>query len=92
MTDYFDVVVSDLNIDDLGILGILLDNEAINNFKSLKYQKVLELSNLSKAKFYKTIHRLTANKFIEIIAGKEYKMHITEFGIMAIQKSLNGEV
>lgn len=91
MMDYFQTVVSDLTIEDLTVLGILHDNEATSNFKSLKYQKVIDLSNLTKAKFYKTIHRLTANKLIETIAGREYQMYITNFGILALEKSLNKE-
>lgn len=91
MTEYFNMVISDLTLDDLGILGILLDNEATSNFKALKYKSISGISELSKAKFYKTIYRLSANKFIEIIAGKEYRMYITSYGITALEKSLSNE-
>lgn len=89
MESYFDAVVNSLTLDDLNILGILVDNDATAKFKAIKNNTVCEKSGLSNANFRKTLYRLTANCFIKTATGnKEHLIYVTDFGQKALQKSL----
>lgn len=91
MGNYFNDVVSSLTIDDMNILGILYDKEATAGFKAMINNEVYEMSGLSEATYRRIIYRLAANKFIEIIGVKKQNaLYITEYGIQAIMKSLEG--
>lgn len=89
MHEYFDHVVESLNIDDISVLGILADNDATAKFKAMRKKDVFSRSGLTEAKYRKVLHRLDALNFIEVvIGGKEHKFYINDFGLFAIEKSL----
>jgi predicted transcriptional regulator len=90
--DYFDFVVNRLDIDELGILGILFDKEANAVFKALPTKHTMDLADLSKSKFYRLLNRLSSAGFVECSKGTNYsKIYLTQFGINALEKSLEGE-
>lgn len=89
--DYFKSVVSSLTVDDMNILEILYTKEADAAFKALLNSDVLTHSRLSEATYRRIIYRLEANKFVEIInVKKQNAMYITQYGIEAIIKSVEG--
>lgn len=89
--DYFQNIVNNLTLDDMNVLGILIDNEATATFKSMRKKDIFERSGLSEANYRKVIYRLDAINFIETVIGnKEHMLFITNFGIMAVEKSLEG--
>lgn len=89
MGDYFENVVSSLTIDDMNILVILYDNEATAGFKALSNGEVFERSGLSEATYRRTMYRLVANKFIEIVTVKKQNaFYVTLYGVKAIEKSM----
>lgn len=89
--DYFKSVVSSLTVDDMNILDILYSKEADAAFKAIVNSDVLRISKLSEATYRRIIYRLEANKFIEIInVKKQNALYITQYGIQAIIKSVEG--
>lgn len=91
MDDYFKDVVSSLSIDDMNILGILYDNEALATFKAINGNEVFETSGLSEATYRKIIYRLIANKFVEAVTLKrQHSLFITQYGATALKTSLEG--
>ncbi|WP_299831288.1 hypothetical protein [uncultured Metabacillus sp.] len=93
MNDYFSYILSNLSLNELSVLGILSDNQANLVFKSMKKKTIQDLSQLSTAKFRKSLDRLEANRFIEIVTNeKEHKIYITEYGQIALNQSLKEEV
>ncbi len=92
MNNYFPYIISKLTIDDMTVLGILSDLQVNAVFKSIKKKDVLSKTHLTEANFRKSIYRLEANGFIEIVkTDKEHKIYITEFGQIALNESLNEE-
>ena len=90
---YFQHVVSRLNLDEMNVLGILTDDDATATFKSMKKKELYERSGLSEANFRKIIYRLDAISFVETVTGsKEHMYYVTNFGLMAINQSLDGVV
>lgn len=88
---YFDTITSKLTLDDMNVLGILYDNDATAKFKSMTNKNVIEQTQLTHAKYRKAINRLDALHFIEtVIGGKEHGLYVSEFGIAAINKNLEG--
>lgn len=91
--NYFKHIVSRLTIDEMNVLGILTDNDATATFKAMRKKEVFDRSCLSEANFRKIIYRLDAVNFIETVSGnKEHMYYITQFGLMAIDESLDGVV
>lgn len=89
--DYFDHVVSSLTFEDMQLLGTLYAQEATASFKSLKTSTVQELTGLTEATYRRTVSRLLANRFIEIIpVKKQNSVYITQYGIAALMKNVEG--
>lgn len=89
MDQYFRDVVSSLTIEDIMILGILQDQDAISKQKSIKTTTILKISESTEAKFRKSMDRLTALQFV--ISNKDYKEHglfISEYGVNALKNIL----
>lgn len=92
MNSYFDYIVSKLDLNELKILGILYDNNAITTYKAMLKKNVIEESGLTEAKFRKSLTKLEANCFVEIVTGsKSHKIYLTDYGVSALSKSLEGE-
>ena len=92
MDSYFEEIVSELTYDEMVILGLLSDQNANSVFKSIKKKSVQEQTNLTDANIRKSILRLEAKRFIEInSSSKEYRLYITEYGQLALNKQLQGE-
>lgn len=91
MGEYFDHIISSLTIEDMAVLGILIDHDATAAFKAMKRNAVLDVSGMSLANFRKTIGQLTAMRLIEVVTGrKEHKIFLTVYGKQALEKSLEG--
>jgi hypothetical protein len=87
---YFQDVVNELGIEELHLLGFLYDNEATVGFKALKKEVVMQQANLSEAVYRRIIGRLSIAKFIESVnQSKHSALFVSEYGVAAIQKSLN---
>lgn len=90
--DYFNHVVKQLVLEDMTIMGYLLDKDATATFKAIKRGDVSKASEMTEATFRKTINKLQATHFIETVAGgKEHKLYLTIYGQQAINQSLEGE-
>lgn len=91
MSDYFEHIIRQLTIEEMAILGILIDRDATAAFKSMKRSDVYERSDMSLANFRKTIGKLSATCLIDVVTGsKEHKMFLTSYGQQALEKSLEG--
>lgn len=94
MEKYFQHVIESLTMEDVYLLGILQDYDAVSKQKSIKNSKVLELSNNSEAKYRKTIDRLSALQFVVLVKDyKEHTIYISEYGTLALSeviKSMEG--
>jgi RIO-like serine/threonine protein kinase len=91
MEQYFDDIVNNLTIDEMTILGILYSNEANAAFKATRKEHLQKDSELTEAKFRKSIQRLDAIKFIDISTlNKEYRYFITSYGHQAVVKNMGG--
>lgn len=87
--DYFNHVASRLSIDEISLLAILTDEDCTVPFKALRKKEVYVRSGLTEANFRKVINRLDAISFIETVTGsKEHKYYITNFGLMAVNQSV----
>lgn len=93
MGDYFSLIVSSLPINDLKVLGVLSDSRADAVFKSMKRKDLQEQVVLTDALFRKSLERLEANQFIQLVTKeKEYKVFITPYGLLALNESLREEM
>ena len=91
MSNYFDHVIKQLELEGMTILGFLLDNDATAAFKAVKRGDVSKASDMTEATFRKTISKLIATHLIETVTGgKEHKIYLTIYGDQAIRKSLEG--
>ncbi|GAB6989446.1 hypothetical protein [Paenibacillus pini] len=91
MDDYFEYVASHLTIDDMKVLGYLLDNDATAGFKAIKNSEVMSSTGLTEGTFRRIIYRLSANKFIEIVTlQKMHTLYISDFGSVAIKTAVKG--
>lgn len=89
LNDYFDHIFRQLTIEEVAVLGILLDRDATAAFKSVRRSQLYESSDMSLATFRKTIDKLKATSFIEAVtARKEHKVYLTSYGLLALEKSL----
>lgn len=89
MNNYFDDIVSRLDIYEVAILGILSDQDATLAFKAIRRRILLQESKLSIAQFRKTIDKLLATQLIKAVSGaKEHKFFVTPYGLQAIEYSL----
>lgn len=96
-SDYFHSVVTKLNCEDVAILIILMERNAISHFKSIGNQSVFELSSLTEAKYRRTINRLNALDFVQTShIGKERLLFLTQYGeaafAMFMSKAQESEV
>lgn len=87
---YFDNVIEKLTIDELSILGELYDKKADAVFKSVKNKDIMTNTKLTKSRYFNSINKLSATCLTETVGAKNSKVYITEYGINALQKSLEG--
>lgn len=91
--NYFLHIVNRLTIDDISVLGVLIDNKATAPFKAMKKKELSEVADISEANLRKTIYRLDVANFVETVTGiREHKLYVTDLGVLAIEKSLEGEM
>lgn len=89
LREYFEQIVQQLSIEEIAVLGILLDQDATAAFKAIRRQEVMQSSDLSLAQFRKTMEKLTATYLINVVTGgKEHKVYLTSYGTKALEKSL----
>lgn len=93
MDSYLNHIISSLTIHDMNTLAVLEKLEATATFKSITKKMLIEETKLSEFKFRKTINRLEAIKFISVIKdGKTHRVCLTEYGELALNKNLRGDV
>lgn len=91
--DYFKHIINRLKLDDISILGKLYDEDATAPFKAMSKRTLIDKLELTEANLRKTIYRLEAVDFVQAVTGnKEHKLYITDYGILAIQGSFEGEL
>jgi RIO-like serine/threonine protein kinase len=67
------------------ILDFLKKEDATVKFKAIKNTTLSQASEMSEAKYRKTIARLTSINFIEVnTTNKEHALFITEYGELAL--------
>ncbi|MCA1233343.1 hypothetical protein LBW83_17170 [Bacillus velezensis] len=92
MDTYFDSVIDNLTRNDLYILGLLSDEGVDLKFKSIRKKTIQEKTQLTDATFRKSIDRLEALQFINIVKNsKEHTVFITQYGQEALRYQLEGE-
>lgn len=92
MDTYFDSVIDNLTRNDLYILGLLSDEGADLKFKSIRKKTIQAKTQLTDATFRKSIDRLEALQFINIVKNsKEHTIFITQYGQEALSYQLEGE-
>lgn len=91
MDYYFDNIVTNLTFNDMAVLTTLSDKEADAVFKAISYSIINKEANLTTFQLKKTLMRLEALKFIEILSTeKQHKVFITAYGYLALNKNLEG--
>lgn len=92
MDTYFASVIDNLTRNDLYILGLLSDEGADLKFKSIRKKTIQAKTQLTDATFRKSIDRLEALQFINIVKNsKEHTIFITQYGQEALRYQLEGE-
>lgn len=93
MDIYFNYIASRLDLDELKVLGTLHDNDATAIYKGIFKKTLQEKCDLSDAIFKKILTKLSARSFVEIESStKNHKLYITDYGLSALSKSLEGEM
>ena len=88
-SNYFNCIVNNLKFEEILLLGILQDEDSTSPFKSMNRSDVYQKSNMTIANFRKTLNNLVSMNFISILSGnKNHKIFITQYGLMALKKSL----
>jgi uncharacterized protein YydD (DUF2326 family) len=81
MEDYWFNVIENLNAEEMEVLRILMENDAISKFKSMSNPQLQEQCELSDARYRTTITRLSAMKLIKATVGtKEHTVFVNSFG------------
>jgi len=92
LEQYFYHILSSLTINDMNLLAILYERESDVSFKAITKQELSLISNLTEYKFKKSIHRLEALNFIDVLVdGKQHAVFITRYGKIALEKNLEGD-
>jgi predicted transcriptional regulator len=87
--EYFEHITRRLTIEELEILGRLLEEDATATFKAIKRKDVFEVSGWTLANFRKIMTKLTATALVSMVmGGKEQKVYLTNYGQEALEKSL----
>ncbi|GFN32569.1 hypothetical protein [Paenibacillus xylaniclasticus] len=91
MNDYFRDVVRCLTIDDLRVMGYLLDNDSTTSFKAIKSNDVQKAIQMSEGTYRRIVYRLVANRFVDIVTiQKRNAIYITNYGVSALSESIEG--
>lgn len=89
--DYFEEVSSALKIEELNVLGYLIDEEATASFKAVARKEVREVVSVTDAIFKKTIYLLETKKLIQVVRNQaKHDIFITQYGMEAVNYSLQG--
>lgn len=82
---YFEHIVENLDSQEINILQILVRENATAKYKALSNLKLIQMSELSEAKFRTVITRLNAVRFVEVNAASKVHAHyINGFGLKAL--------
>lgn len=91
MNNHFVSLVSRLTLDDIEILNTLTSTESLSRFSARTKKEVQEGAKITEAKLRKSIVRLDAMNFIEVVpGGREHLLYVTEYGQQAIQHISEG--
>ncbi|WP_080845580.1 hypothetical protein [Cytobacillus gottheilii] len=85
MDKYFNAIVDGLNLQDIEVLNVLTSTRATSLLSAITRKEVNDKVSYSEAIFRKTLQRLEAIKFVNVVTGnKEHSIYATEFGQNAI--------
>lgn len=85
------VIVNQLTSEELILLGVLEDNDATATFKAIKRKDMESQSELKSWSFRKALSNLREKALIDIVGReKEHRFYLNEFGMRALQISLEG--
>ncbi|MEM4994986.1 helix-turn-helix domain-containing protein [Priestia sp. SB1] len=89
--DYFEIVVSNLDVEDIGIMAFLHKNNAIDSIYAIKTSVIREQIGMSKSSLNQVLNRLKlANLIQSIHNSNKYSIFLTEFGKAALHIKTNG--
>ena len=92
MDSYKDVIISKLTLDDVLLLGILYENDATMTHKAMRKKSILEKSNLTDARYKKSLYRLSGGYLIDTVSGiTEQRLFLTNEGCKATEIKLEGD-
>ena len=92
MESYFENVIRQMTVEEVKVLGHLYEEDANASFKAIARKKVQEVLGLSQVEFRKTIEKLTATQFVDVVQGKrEHRIFLTVYGQEALETSLHEE-
>lgn len=91
MQSHFCSLLENLTLDELEILKALIDEDSLNRFSARTKKEISIKTNLTDSILRKSITRLEAMNFIEVVAGsREHLLYINEYGQDAIKKITDG--
>ncbi|MGV7066027.1 hypothetical protein FH505_10835 [Bacillus velezensis] len=97
MGNYFELITSNLNFDDLSILTFLSERGADIKVKAISKNEIKVIATeagtpLTDAALRKALYRLEALMFIKIVAGtRSHKVMLTDYGYEALRYQLEEE-
>ncbi len=97
LRNYFELITSNLNFDDLSILTFLSERGADIKVKAISKNEIKDIAieagtPLTEAALRKSLYRLEALMFIKICAGaRSHKVMLTDYGYEALRYQLEGE-
>lgn len=89
--DYFEIVVSNLDVEDIAIMSFLYENNATDSIYAIKTSAVRDQMRMSKSSLNQVLNRLKlANLIQSIHNSNKYSIFLTEFGKAALHIKTNG--
>jgi DNA-binding MarR family transcriptional regulator len=89
VNEYFEHIVKNLTIEEMGILAVLSDMDSTAAFKAVRRTEVLGKSELTIAHFRKAVGKLVSACLVNVVPGsKEQKVFLTEYGLKALEFTL----
>lgn len=86
MYSHFTSLVDRLTLEDMEVLNVLAKQESISRFSAKTKKEIIKETNLGESLLRKTIIRLEAMNFINIVLGnREHLLYVNEYGQEAIQ-------
>ena len=83
--EHFRTLVDGLDLTDIEILNFLSSKGSYSKFSAQTKKESMETLQMSESKIRKSIIRLEAMKFIDVVVGsREHLIYVTDYGKIAI--------